>query len=201
MFRSLRFLLLLLAGAALLAVGLILTRAPDPGYALQEWLNRPRYWEYDELITSAGKRYNVDPMLIKAIVWRESGFSAEKIGGKGERGLMQITDAAGRDWARSEKIETFAPTDLFDPKTNLDAGAWYLSKAFERWKAKDDPIPFVLAEFNAGRRRVDRWVAAIPEGSPATAESFLHAMDFPSTRQYIADVTARYRFYQRRGRL
>ena len=99
------------------------------------------------------------------------------------------------------KIETFVPTDLFDAKTNLDVGAWYFKKALDRWKGKANPIPFALAEYNAGRSRVDRWVTATGLGEVAEAADLLKAMDFPSTRRYIDDITARYRFYKERGRL
>jgi soluble lytic murein transglycosylase-like protein len=59
----------------------------------------------------------------------------------------------------------------------------------------------VLAEYNAGRKRVDKWIARTGQGDKATAEDFLDRMDFPSTRQYIDDVINRYHFYQQRGRL
>ena len=201
MSRFLRVFIPVLVLAALAAAGLALWRSDDAVYAGQEWLFRRTYHEYDELIVAAGQRYHVDPMLVKAVVWRESRFDPHKVGRSGERGLMQVTDAAGKDWARSEKIETFVPTDLFDPKVNLEAGAWYVSKAAEHWKAQDDPIPFTLAEFNAGRRRVDRWIAAAKQSDEVSAASFLHAMDFPNTRKYIDEVTGRYRFYQQRGHL
>ena len=142
MSRFLRVFIPVLVLAALAAGGLALWRSDDALYAGQEWLFRRTYHAYDELIVAAGQRYHVDPMLVKAVVWRESRFDPHKVGRSGERGLMQVTDAAGKDWARSEKIETFVPTDLFDPKVNLEAGAWYVSKAAEHWKAQDDPMPF-----------------------------------------------------------
>ena len=201
MFRFLRYFVVVLGLAAAVAVVAVLAGSADPYYALQEWIYGRRYASFDEQIVRSGKRYGVDPMLVKAIVWRESRFSPEMVGTSGERGLMQVTEAAGRDWARAEKIETFAPTDLFDPQTNLNAGTWYVSKAAERWKAKDDPLPFTLAEYNAGRRRVDRWISEAKKQDQVTSAEFLRAMDFPNTRRYVDEVTARYRFYQKRGRL
>jgi soluble lytic murein transglycosylase len=199
--RTLRNLLLVIGGVTALVLGVFVYRSPDPGYAVQEWLDHSHFSEYDDMIIGAGRRYRVDPMLLKAIVWRESKFSPRMVGTSGERGLMQIMEPTAKDWARIEKIETFEPTDLFDPKTNLDAGAWYVARSLERWKSKDDPIPFVLAEYNAGRKRVDRWIAETGHGQNATAEDLLKQMDFPSTRQYIDDVVGRYRFYKQRGRL
>ena len=58
-----------------------------------------------------------------------------------------------------------------------------------------------LAEYNAGRKRVDRWAAQARHGDKVTAAEFLATMDFPGTRQYIEDIMERYHFYQRRGHL
>jgi len=185
--------------AAVTAASVVLWLSPDPLYHAREFVGSARYRAYDELIREVSGKYDIDPLLIKAIVWRESAFHPEKVGSSGERGLMQVTEAAAADWARAEKIETFVPTDLFDARTNLQAGTWYFSKAWERWKGKDDPLPFALAEYNAGRSRVDRWIAATNMGDKATADDLLGVIDFPLTRRYIDEITARYRFYQERA--
>jgi soluble lytic murein transglycosylase len=190
---------ILLAG--IMAAGILLVRSSDPLYTVQEWLNYSRFGRFDPLIEAAGKKYQVDPMLIKAIVWRESSFHPDKVGTKGERGLMQITPVAGNEWAKSQKIQTFKPTDLFDPKTNIEAGTWYFKQAFQRWSGKNDPIMFALAEYNAGRSNVVRWVASTKMGPNAEANDLKEAIKFPSTRSYVETIADRYRFYQKRGRL
>lgn len=196
MARFLKKLILLVICAALAAAGLALWLAPDPEYKLHSWLATGRFTTYDALIADAAQKHEVDPLLVKAMVWRESTFHPDKVGTSGERGLMQVGEAAAQDWAKAEKIETFVPTDLFDPKTNLEVGTWYIRRALERWKAKENPVPFALAEYNAGRGRVDRWVAATERGEEATAEHLTQVIDFPTTRKYIGDITARQRFYR-----
>lgn len=176
----------------------MLWREEDPGYRLQE-LVRGRYHRYDDMIRQAASRYGVPPELIKAVIWRESRFDPRKVGGQGERGLMQITEPAAQDWASAEKIETFVPADLFDPKVNIEAGTWYLARALERWKDKDDPVPFALAEYNAGRTRVRRWVRESGRGEDAGAGDLHGAMDFPQTKAYIASIMARRDYFVRRG--
>jgi len=186
--------------AALVAVGVALWKSPDPNYTLYSWLAGGRYSRYDALIANVSAKHGLDPLLVKSIVWRESSFHPNMIGTVGERGLMQVGEAAAEDWARALKIETFMPTDLFDPKTNLEVGIWYFKKALDRWKEKKDPIPFALAEYNAGRTRVDRWVAETGRGEQATARDLMLQIDFPTTHRYIEDITARYRYYQARAR-
>ena len=201
MFRLLRNLILIAILAAGAAAGLLLWLSPDPVYTAKEWLSGSRFWAYDDHIKSIAAKHGIDPMLIKAVVWRESTFHPDKVGTSGERGLMQVTEGAAQDWAKAEKVETFVPTDLFDPRTNIDVGAWYLARAMDRWKARDNPIPFALAEYNAGRSRADRWVAETNLADKAEAKDFVEAIDFPSTKSYISEITRRYQFYKDRGRL
>jgi soluble lytic murein transglycosylase len=199
MLRFLRLLLLILLAGALTAAGWKIGTSPDPVYAAHEIAAMGRFKAYDELIAETAERHGVEPALLKAIIWRESRFLPEQVGSAGERGLMQVTEGAAADWARIQKIETFIPTDLFEPRTNLDAGTWYLRRALERWKEKADPVPFALAEYNAGASRVDRWVAATGAGAAAEAADLLQSMDFPGTRRYVEEIIQRAEFYRKQG--
>ena len=200
MFRFLSKLIFVGIAAALAAAGILLYRSSDPLYTAQETLNFTRFHSYDALIESVARKHGVDPLLVKAVIWRESTFDAKKIGKDGERGLMQVMPAAANDWVKAKKIETFVPADLFDPKTNIEAGTWYLKQALQRWGAKDDPLTFALTEYNAGRSRVDRWIADSNMGSRATAGDLRGAMKIESTRRYVDAIIARYKFYQQRER-
>ncbi len=185
----------LAAGSAYLAV-----RSGDPVYTFYEWMSPARFHQYDRLIRSVALEHHLDPMLVKAVVWRESRFDPKKHGTSRERGLMQVSEKAAREWALENKIDNFHVDQLFDPKTNLEAGTWYLRRAFEHWETQSDPMPFALAEYNAGASRAQRWsggdgVAAIP------AQTFLRNIDFPGTRKYVDSIIARYEFYQRRGHM
>ncbi len=200
MWRFLKGTLLTLLLAAATAAGIALWRSPDPLYTVQEWAAGPRYRQYDALIAETAARHALDRHLLKAVIWRESAFHADKIGTSGERGLMQVGEAAARDWANAERVETFTPTDLFDARTNTAVGAWYLARALERWKDRDRPEVFALAEYNAGRSRVDRWVAETRLAGQADADDLIGVMDFPSTRRYIEDILARQEMYTRSSR-
>jgi soluble lytic murein transglycosylase len=139
-------------------------------------------------------------MLVKAVVWRESRFDPQKLGSAGERGLMQVSEIAAREWAKETKIENFQVEELFDPKTNLAAGTWYLRRAIAHWSQMSDPIPFALAEYNAGASRAQRWAGG-GGASPISPREFQRNIDFPGTRQYVQSIIERYHFYQRRGRM
>ena len=198
---------LLLVAAA--AGGWWWLHAPDPTYAVYETVFNERFHRYDSIIEETARRHSVDPMIIKAVVWRESQFQPDKRGSEGERGLMQITEGAARDWTKAEKIADFAPTDLFDPKVNIEAGTWLLARALRRYEGKDDPLPFALAEYNAGRSRVVRWTGERADGhgdagqpTPGVTSQELQAkIDIADTRAYIRTVQSRVQFYHQRGRL
>ena len=194
-----KFIICLLLAAAL-GIALLAWRSGDPLYTLYEWISPARFAQYDALIRGAALPNDLDPMLVKAVVWRESRFDPAKFGGAGERGLMQVSEIAAQEWARETHRENFAVEELFDPKTNLAAGSWYLRRALDHWKAQRDPTPFALAEYNAGASRAQRWAGG--DGAPLIAASdFRRNIDFPGTRKYVESILQRYRFYQERGRM
>ena len=212
MFRAIRriFLVLLIGLLALAAVGgWWWLRAADPVYTAYETVFHERFHRYDGIIEEVARRRAVDPMIIKAVIWRESRFRPDKVGGEGERGLMQITEGAAHEWTKGEKITDFVPKDLFDPKTNIEAGTWLIARALRRYEGKDDPLPFALAEYNAGRSRVVRWTGERGDGhgdsgqaTPGVTSQELEAkIDIADTRSYIRTVQNRVQFYHQRGRL
>jgi soluble lytic murein transglycosylase len=187
-------LLALAAGFAYLAL-----ISGDPIYTIYEWMSPARFQHYDRLIRTVAVEHQLDPMLVKAVVWRESRFDPAKHGSRGERGLMQVSEKAANEWARENKISGFGVEQLFDPKTNLEAGTWYLHRAMDHWKHEADPVPFALAEYNAGASRAQRWSGN--SGADISVRTFLTNVDFPGTRKYVESIIDRYKFYQRRGRM
>ena len=163
--------------------------------AVGGWLyyRHRREHSQDAVIRAAAARYGVDAALVKAVVWRESWFDPEVRGKAGEIGLMQIREPAAREWAEAERIAGFQHEHILDPGSNTLAGAWYLAKLLRRYPQADDPVPYALADYNAGRGNVLRW----NQGAAATnSQQFLAQMTFPGTRRYIETVAerrARYR--------
>ena len=189
---------------ALLALGASFgyaaARSGDPVYTLYEWISPARFKKFDPLIESVSAEHQLDPMLVKAVVWRESRFDPQKVGTAGERGLMQVSERAANEWARENKIDPFRVEDLFEAKTNLRAGTWYLRRALQHWEHQPDPLPFALAEYNAGASRAQRWAGG-SDITGVSARDFLRKINFPGTRKYIDQVIGRYQFYKRRGRM
>lgn len=197
--KTFRFTWLLLALGICLAGVIFIISVNDPVYFFSENFPASAYKQFDELIAAAGKKHDVDPTLIKAVIWKESRFRPETEGKAGERGLMQVTEIAAKDWVQAFKVETFVPTDLFDPKTNIDVGTWYLARALRRHQSHDDPRPFALAEYNAGASRVTKWSESKTQTSSQSAAEFMPLIDFPQTVRYVRHILDRQVFYQKRG--
>lgn len=148
---------------------------------------------YDAEIRAAAARYEIAPALVKAVVRTESNFNASAKGRAGELGLMQLMEETAFEWAGAAGVKPFAHEHALDPRTNTLAGSFYLAKLMHRYRHTDNPLPYALADYNAGRGNVLKWA----QGSAATnSAAFLAAVGFPGTRSYIEAVTQRYEAYQ-----
>ncbi len=161
-------------------------------YLADRWRRAHLEASQDRHILTASRKYGVDPALIKAVVWQESRFDPRARGGKGETGLMQIMEDTGRDWATAQRIPLFSKLILFDAGMNIDCGTWYLRKLLGRYPRTDNPVPYALADYNAGRGNVLKWLKA-----EATTNStvFIEQIGFPSTKGYVRSVMERHERY------
>ena len=153
------------------------------------WLERSQ----DVPIRAAAQRYGVDAALVKAIVWRESRFHPDVRGRAKELGLMQLREDAAQEWAHAERIEGFQHEHCLDPATNTMAGAFYLKKLLRRYAQTDNPLPYALADYNAGRGNVLKWTGG---GAATNSALFAAQIGFPGTREYVASVMRRYERYR-----
>ena len=155
----------------------------------RDWLEKSQ----DVPIRAAAQRYGVEPALVKAVVWRESRFNPKVRGRAHEIGLMQLREAAAQEWADAEHITGFAHEHCFDPTTNTLAGTWYLGKLLKRYIQTDNPIPYALADYNAGRGNVLKW----NKGPGATnSTEFFAQIGFPGTKEYVRSVMRRCEKYR-----
>ena len=154
-----------------------------------------RFSRYDELIVKAGQRNNVDPCLIKAVIWKESRFDKRARGLKGEVGLMQIMPETG-EWLAGKFGEAadYAPDRLFDANTNLRYGCWYLGYLARLFGG--DMVK-MAAGYHAGQNRVARWLedrSISPDGHTLPVDK----IPFADTKQYVERVVKAHAIYQKR---
>jgi soluble lytic murein transglycosylase len=159
------------------------------------------YWRdhrYDADIARAAKQHGLSPFLVKAVVWRESRFNTFARGSKDEIGLMQVRPATAAEWAKANRQGAFNPQTMTLPATGLDVGCWCLRRAMDRWRSSPDPVPYALAEYNAGRSNALRWAAGLAARDP---QRFRAGIAYPGTRAYVRAIEDRCQHYKQRGRL
>jgi soluble lytic murein transglycosylase len=181
-----------------LALLLVLVAFGTAAFVYLRWVYREQ--RFNQLIEEIAARQGADKFLIKAVMRQESGFDPFAYSKRDAIGLMQVTEAAGWDWAAATRRKDFSRDLLWDPRANIEAGTWYLQRALRRWNDRpfEERIPFALAEYNAGYGNVQRW---LPQGKATASTNFLGAITFPGVRHYIGKVTGYYQDYRHRGAL
>lgn len=89
----------------------------------------------DEAIDFICLQYNVDPYLVKCIVWNESRYTPDVSNGDCV-GLMQIST-----YWHAERAEKLGVSNLYDPVSNILVGVDFLAELFEKY---EDPVLVML---------------------------------------------------------
>ena len=142
-----------------------------------------------QIIEKYSTQYEIDPLLVAAIINIESKFSTDAISRQGATGLMQLMPRTA-EWVAKKMKLPFDQAKLFEPEYNLKLGIWYIAELQREFKS--NPV-LVLAAYNGGRGNVKQWL----EDSrwQGNAES-IKEIPFPETRNYVSKVLRRYRIYE-----
>ncbi|TIH20161.1 lytic transglycosylase [Marinifilum sp. JC120] len=102
----------------------------------------PRYHNY---ILKAAKKYEIDPLLLTAVMYQESRFDPLARSKTGVRGLMQLTN---------DTAQLLGLTSRLDPQQAINGGARYLRFIWNKLESRDvegwDRWLFTLAAYNQG---------------------------------------------------
>jgi hypothetical protein len=120
--------------------------------------------EIEAHIREVAVRYEIQPILVAAIIEAESEFNPRAVSRKGARGLMQLMPKT----ASSLRV-----TDTFDPYENIEGGVRHLRSLMDRYRGN---LPLVLAAYNAGEQAV-----TVYRGVPPYRE----------TRRYVSRILRR----------
>lgn len=146
--------------------------------------------KYGDIVTYHADRYELDPLLVTAVMRVESEFNPHAISPKGARGLMQIMPDTGVWAAQQMGMGSLDEDRLFDPEVNVAIGVWYLASLKQQFRGDD---VLALAAYNGGRGNVSRWL-----GEKIWSGQLEHMNDipFPETRGYVRKVITTYEWYQ-----
>lgn len=112
--------------------------------------NQERYLMATAIYREAQK-YNLDPLIILAVMCQESHFRKNAVGAHNELGLMQVKPATGEKMARQMNLTDY---DLFDIDDNIALGTRYLIYCLNRTtsyaESSHENIQYGLAAYNRG---------------------------------------------------
>jgi cell wall-associated NlpC family hydrolase len=119
---------------------------------------------YAAAIAQAAAKEGVDPALLSALAWTESGFDAKATSSAGAVGLVQLMPATARGLG----------VDPLDPAQALQGGARYLRQQLDTFGGRTD---LALAAYNAGPTAVRR-AGGVPP--------------YDETQRYVEKVLSRF---------
>ena len=104
-----------------------------------------RIKNYDSIISSASKEFNIPIPLIKAVITTESAGQVNAKSSVGAKGLMQLMDGTAKD---------LGVKNSFDPQQNIFGGTKYLRQMLDSFGGNLDKA---LAAYNAGPGNVRKY--------------------------------------------
>lgn len=178
-----RDVLLLLLGALIALGGVkivsLMTQpeplAPETKAVTISWLPSS-VTRWNPYITQMSQKYDIDPNLLAIIITMESGGNSKAQSEAGAEGLMQVTPPTGKDIAEKYLKQPSTKYDLYDPKTNIEFGAAYLS-----YLRKEFGDPTQGPSWNA----TVELVAAGYNGGPGAAGSLYRGLGLHDTQTVV----------------
>jgi soluble lytic murein transglycosylase-like protein len=117
--------------------------------------------DFNQIIDSTSKKYNINSAIIKAVIKAESNFDPSVVSSAGAMGLMQLMP----DTALSLGV-----VEPFDPMENIEGGVKYLKDMLNKFGGN---LELALAAYNAGPGNVTKYGGIPP---------------FQETQNYVAKI-------------
>ena len=144
---------------------------------------------YAPTITRHATHFNVDPLLVSAVMRQESIFDANIVSPAGAIGLMQVMPATGKNIASELKVP-FTDDSLYNYDYNIRFGTFYLRKRLTQFSG--DHV-LVLCSYNAGAHNAIKWR---DRNRKLEYDLFVEDIGFYETRGYVKKVMGNYWTYK-----
>ncbi|HEY7607715.1 MAG TPA: lytic transglycosylase domain-containing protein [Alphaproteobacteria bacterium] len=139
----------------------------------------------------------IEPALVFAVIRQESEFLAAAKSHAGARGLMQLMPFTAKTEAHEALMPFVLNRLIADPVYNLRLGTQHLLRLRDLYQGS---YPLMIAAYNAGSGRVDRWLAQ--HGDPRKGKiewaDWIELIPFEETRLYTKLVLENHAVYRLR---
>lgn len=160
-----------------------------PGYFRLQPAQAPDdFWKllfpmpYGSSLARHSRDRGIDPYLVAGLIRQESEFKPDAVSRAKAYGLMQVLPSTGRSLARTLGLGPFSVRMLTRPEVNINMGTYYLANLGQSF---DGQLHYVLASYNAGKSRADRWKTWADFQEPI---EFIETIPFTETREYVLSV-------------
>ena len=148
-------------------------------------------WPYRSEIHMWAVERGLDEYMLAGLIRQESEFEAKIVSYAGARGLTQVMPSTGRELARRTGMKGYSTPLLFQPRTNLRLGTYYLKDLIN---SLDGSIEQALASYNGGRANVVKWREWAQYREPA---ELVENMPLNQTRDYVQIIVRNGEMYRR----
>ncbi len=148
----------------------------------QEYANEVDYW--------AGA-YRLDPNLIYAVIYTESGFDPNAQSDADAIGLMQMTSDTF-DWVKSKiaRNEPLVFEDLYTPEVSIRFGTYFMAYCMDKYAGD---VPTAAAAYHSGMGTVDELL----QDTQYTEDGVtLSEFPYPQMSNYVHKINENYTHYK-----
>ena len=140
---------------------------------------------------------NIDRCIVYSIARTESGFDQHDRSSANAVGLMQVTPEAGRDTAKRFGVAYDWDRLVSHPVYNTQMGAAEIAALLKEYRGS---YILTFAGYNAGRGRVQQWIAqhGDPRDPGVDAVDWVERIPFAETRNYVQRVMENLQAYRAR---
>ena len=142
---------------------------------------------YLDQVTKILKNEAIDPLVVLALIRQESVFNPQARSPVGARGLMQLMPTTPKRLKAGVK-----ESSLTDPALNIELGTKYFKALMKRY---DNNLVYVLASYNAGENRVERWRGLYFDSDDSIVKN-IEMIPFLETRNYVKLIFRNVFFYK-----
>jgi soluble lytic murein transglycosylase len=144
---------------------------------------------HEDALFAEAAEHRLDPSLMAALIRQESNFNPSATSPAGARGLAQVMPELGERLARALDYPVWNPVLLYQPDVSIQLGAVHLRELFSQYQQR----AHILAAYNAGISRVERWSKRIGVDDP---EVFAERISFVETRDYVRIIQRNEEIYR-----